>query len=208
MEFISQKPDLVALEELIDNAQNSFERIGNALKTIREQELYKPTYCSFNKYTKERWDMQRRYADRLIQSAEVMLLLRENNCSQLPTCESQVRPLTKLKKEQQLSAWQGILKKEKEGQKITAKLISQVAKEIEHQNKPEQSGSLRLTSSEKKIWKSLENLEQVPIGKLREFIFSNNGEVLEMPAKVTHLLKTLRMLELEHNYDVSLAIDS
>jgi hypothetical protein len=207
MEFIAQKPDLVALEELIANEQNSFERIGNALKTIREKELYKPEYSSFDEYTKERWDMQRRYADYLIQSADVMLLLRENNCSQLPTCEAQIRPLTKLTKELQNTAWQAVLTKAQD-EKITAKLVSQVAKEIKQQTASKQIRSFRLTLSEKKIWKSLEELEQVPIGKLREFIFSNNGEVLELPAKVTHLLKTLRMLELEHNYDVSLAIDS
>ncbi len=78
-----------------------------ALVEIRDSRLYRESYATFEEYCRDRWEIHRRHAYRLIDSATVVKQL---ECVQLgtkPKNESQVRPLTKLvSPEAQQEAWE------------------------------------------------------------------------------------------------------
>jgi hypothetical protein len=89
---------LEALEEDIGSKTLSFVEVGDDLREIRDQRLYRiKNYTNFDVYCEAKWGMPRRYADLLIRAAEVYSNV-ENNCSQrlLPTNESQCRELARL----------------------------------------------------------------------------------------------------------------
>ena len=95
----------------------AFYEIGCALLKIRDSRLYRDTHGTFEEYCRDRWDMGRDYADRIISSSNIVALLNADNCQQIPTNEAQARPLTKLEPEQQKEAWEMVLPtKRKQGQ--------------------------------------------------------------------------------------------
>jgi len=78
-----------------------FESVTRLLE-IRDSELYR-LYGTFEDYCRKRWRVSYRRAAQLMDAAEVVFNL--NNCSETPTHESQVRPLTKLEPAEQREAW-------------------------------------------------------------------------------------------------------
>lgn len=87
----------------------TFYEVGDALQAIRDQRLYRATHGTFEDYCQQRWQMPRRYANRLILAANVMDNL--GPVGPKSDSESQVRPLTALPADQQVEAWQQILDK-------------------------------------------------------------------------------------------------
>lgn len=64
---------LLELETLIGRNQECFYKIGQALKEIRDNRLYKHAlFDTFEAYTRERWDMGKAHAYRLIRSYDVI----------------------------------------------------------------------------------------------------------------------------------------
>lgn len=99
------KDRLTQLETVIERSLQSFIEVGSALLEIRDSKLYRSQYDTFEAYCRDRWQMSRSYAHRLTEAATVVNnLLPIGNIQ--PTRESQVRPLTKLKAEEQCQAWQ------------------------------------------------------------------------------------------------------
>ena len=80
--------------------------MGCALAKIRDSRLYRETHETFESYCRDRWDMGKAYAYRLIDSAQVQEVLSPMG-DITPTNERQVRPLTKLTPEQQQEAASG-----------------------------------------------------------------------------------------------------
>ena len=105
---------LAQLEKDIETKTLIFVDVGNDLKEIRDQRLYRVReHPNFDDYCQVKWGMSRRYADFLIQAAEVFTNL-ENNCSRLPlpTNESQCRELAKLDDPRlQVRAWEQAVKR-------------------------------------------------------------------------------------------------
>ena len=83
---------------------------------IRDSGLYRDVmgYDTFEAYCKERWDMSRRHAYRLMESFSVVDAIK---CDQLvtPATESQTRPLARLEPDQQRTAWQRAVETAPEG---------------------------------------------------------------------------------------------
>jgi Mn-containing catalase len=91
-----QHDRLTYLENLIARNQCHFHEIGKALKEIRDSRLYKLIlFETFEAYPRDRWDMEKAQAYRLIEAYKVI-----SNLSPigdiLPGNESQVRPLAQL----------------------------------------------------------------------------------------------------------------
>ena len=64
---------LTYLENLIDNNQRHFYATGKALNEIRDNRLYKLIlFKTFEAYTKDRWDMGKSQAYRLIDAYQVV----------------------------------------------------------------------------------------------------------------------------------------
>lgn len=111
---------LIQLETLISDNQESFYKIGQALKEIRDTRLYKQAlFDTFEAYTRARWDMGKAHAYRLIRSYEVIYNLSPIG-DIMPTNESQVRPLTQLDALEQRSIWKAIINS---GMELTARNI-------------------------------------------------------------------------------------
>ncbi len=61
---------LKQLEGVVERGKKTFVKVGNALKEIRDQELYKVTHRSFAAYVEDRFGFKRHNAYHLIQAAE------------------------------------------------------------------------------------------------------------------------------------------
>jgi len=116
--------------------EGSFRHTGNALWRIQRNRLYRKSHETFEQYTQDRWEMSPAHAYRLIEAAKLMKRLTESlqfgEKDTLPTCESQIRELLRLKKAtHQIRAWREIIQRSRaDGVKITAKLIGQKVDEI------------------------------------------------------------------------------
>lgn len=123
-----EQSELESLETIINQNVGAFYKVGCALAKIRDSRLYRKTHNTFEGYCKDRWDMGKAYAHRLIGSAQI-----KDNLSPIgditPTNEAQTRPLTKLKPEQQQEAWVRVVDTAPGG-KITARFVSKVVSEI------------------------------------------------------------------------------
>src|SRR6185369_5668665 len=90
-------------EKVIQRGLATFYEVGNALAEIRESRLYRISYATFEDYCKERWQMSRFYAHRLIDAAQVVdNLLPIGN---VLATESQARELAALEPEVQKAVW-------------------------------------------------------------------------------------------------------
>jgi hypothetical protein len=95
-------------ERIIQRGLTTFYEVGNALADIRESRLYRITYATFEDYCRERWQMSRFYAHRLIDSAQVVEnLLPIGN---IPSSESQARELAHFDPDVQKAIWHITLK--------------------------------------------------------------------------------------------------
>jgi hypothetical protein len=94
------------LEQKVEKA---FYEAGKALMELRNRRLYRSTHRTFEEYCRDHFGYNRRYPYLLIEAAIVVDNLSEE-CDPLdrilPTNERQVRPLTKLKPQQQCEVWQ------------------------------------------------------------------------------------------------------
>ena len=115
-----QQDRLKHLEDIIADNQYRFYEIGQALKEIRDLRLYKLTlFSTFEAYARNRWDIGRSQAYRLIDAYSVI-----NNLSpigdRLPGNETQTRPLVPVSPPEQRKIWKDFLNT---GVEITARNI-------------------------------------------------------------------------------------
>lgn len=97
---------LAQLESIIETDRRKFYRIGKALRQIRNEQLFRELlFDSFEAYVKERWDMARSHAYRLIEAANVIDNLSPIGDGILPENEAQTRPLARLKVFDQQQIW-------------------------------------------------------------------------------------------------------
>lgn len=64
--------------------------LGNALLKIRDKQLYRSEYRTFEEYCRERWGFSKSYGKKLVDAAEVIEVLKSDNCHLLPQTESKV----------------------------------------------------------------------------------------------------------------------
>jgi hypothetical protein len=83
---------LASCEKTIDANVHTFVKVGEALRAIRDGRLYRGTHGTFERYCRERWELGRAHAYRLIGASETMAALSPKG-DILPATESQVRPL-------------------------------------------------------------------------------------------------------------------
>jgi hypothetical protein len=96
---------LRSCEAIVEKGLGTFFEVGTALAEIRAGKLYRQDYDTFEDYCRGRWQMAQQSATRLIRAAETVANLKTEPIGSLPTHESQVRPLTKLRPDQQREAW-------------------------------------------------------------------------------------------------------
>jgi hypothetical protein len=122
---------LVALENIIEVGLRTFSDVGNALLQIRDEQLYRPQYNSFEDYCEEKRDMDHSHACRLMHSAQVIENLKSSPIGELlPQNEAQARPLALLPPEQQSEAWNKAVRSAPEGKTPSAGLVQRIVDRI------------------------------------------------------------------------------
>lgn len=119
--------ELERLEGIIRRNLQSFYEVGRALMEIRDKGLYRDVlgFETFEAYCKQKWDMSRFYAYRLIDA--VVVIDNVDNCQQKPATESQARPLARLEPEQQKEAWTKAVETAPDG-KVTAAHVYKIVR--------------------------------------------------------------------------------
>jgi hypothetical protein len=119
-ELVPLSPDevqtLAHYEQIIERGIKTFVEVGHALLVIRDQQLYRQDYATFEDYLRQRWDLSRPYAYQLMDASVVVEHLSAGadivamhgmatTDTILPANEAQARPLTSLSPEQQQEVW-------------------------------------------------------------------------------------------------------
>lgn len=131
---VQEEKRLEQLENVVVENFQTFVQVGQALAEIRDRKLYRLKAVTFEKYCKELFDIAKSRVYELINAAGVIENVR--NCGHsdngqqflLPLNEAQVRPLTKLRPEQQITVWNAAVESAPQG-KITASHINSVVKQ-------------------------------------------------------------------------------
>jgi hypothetical protein len=105
---LAQVQTLEHYEQIIAQGIQTFIEVGRALKAIRDQELYRQNYQTFEAYMHDRWGMSRPRGYQLIGAAEVVDAV-STSVDIVPVNEAQARPLTTLSPEQQREVWQQVV---------------------------------------------------------------------------------------------------
>lgn len=141
--------ELEQCESVIEQGLKTFVDVGNALLKIRDGKLYRIDFGTFEDYCKERWNMQRAHAYRLIDAANVVNILSPTG-DILPTTERVARPLTQLEPEDQPVVWQKITETAPNG-KVTAAHAQSVVNNFripQHKNIEDEFGSAETVFSD------------------------------------------------------------
>jgi predicted component of type VI protein secretion system len=101
-----ERTNLRNAEATIDKGKVKFLEVGNALKVIQDEKLYRETHRSFQAYVEDRHNFKRAWAYRLIQHVTVAKNLSSTLDTSPPELPSrQVEALAKLPAEQQGAAY-------------------------------------------------------------------------------------------------------
>ena len=131
---VQEEKRLEQLENVVVENFQTFVQVGQALAEIRDRKLYRVKAMTFEKYCKTLFDIAKRRVHELISAAEVMENVRHGALSDdeqqilLPLNERQVRPLTRLRPEQQIAVWQAAVESAPNG-KITGSHVNKTVKE-------------------------------------------------------------------------------
>ncbi len=120
--------DLTELETTIANGFTKFLEVGNALLEIQSRKLYQDDgYTTFEHYCAKRWSIGRSQAYRMIQAAEVVAHLSEENRDMpLPIYEAQTRALARLKEPEAIRAvWDEVV--DEYGETVSAPKVRDAA---------------------------------------------------------------------------------
>ena len=141
----TEERDRLHLKRRVERA---FFEAGRALAELRDRRLYRSTHSTFEEYCKDRFGFERRHPYRLIEAAGVVdnlikmcpnwthfeieddpATVHSDQRQILPTSEGQVRPMTKLKPEEQQEVWQQAV--EVAGGKVpTGRIVKDVVQQI------------------------------------------------------------------------------
>jgi hypothetical protein len=168
-----EKKKLEKLESTIHEKLEDFFDVGNALLAIKNENLFRDTHSDFEAYCKERWEISRSYANKLIGSAERIRLLPED-CPK-PENEFQMRPFLKLEPQAFPDKWRSIVKEVGDG-KVTSKIVSKTL------NLPRTAKTSRVSKRKKKIHKLLDSIQTA----LKE---KNVEDALKVLAALDELLR-------------------
>lgn len=130
------RPSLSACEEVIERAFTAYASAGLALRTIRDNRLYKAEFSRFDDYCRSRWGWTRVHAHRLIDAAEIHELLYQsllpigNKGTPLPRAESVARALKPLANSPEVLASTWVEVVEKAGEEPTAAQVTKVVAQV------------------------------------------------------------------------------
>lgn len=121
------------LKKVVKDGLSTFVDVGTALKVIRDEQLYREHYKTFEAFCKVEYDLPRSHAYRLIDSSKVVENLSPIG-GQILTSERQVRALAPLPQEQQVAVWKQVVEQaptNSSGEpKISGAFIERIVEEV------------------------------------------------------------------------------
>jgi len=123
-------------EETIAAGLDAFVAVANALKTIRDQRLYRANYPTFEEYCIEKWNMSRQHAYRLIKAKSVV---DHFSSSEVVPNERQARLLLKVPEEMWHEVWQEAISSASRG-RISHRHLEAIVRRITPTAKPRNFG--------------------------------------------------------------------
>ncbi len=136
--------ELINLEATVEKSLRAFVQIGLALRSIRDKQLYRANYATFEDYCLNRWEISRTSSYQLIAASCLVENFVRRGAQTVPNSERQIRPLTSLAPENQLEVWNLAVESAPEG-KLTSSHVAQVVKDYKKQIKERLHGqSLRV----------------------------------------------------------------
>lgn len=117
--------ELVECEQRIERGFQAYRDAGKALARIRDGNLYREKFETFDQYCQDRWRMTPQHAGRLIAAAEVARNLEP--IGSIPANEAQARELAPLPKTEQVAVWQEVTERTK-GKPTAAAITAAVRK--------------------------------------------------------------------------------
>ena len=95
---IAESSDLIRLEKIIGRGLGTFIEVGEALAEIRDRRLYRIEHQTFEAYCREKWNLSRIHAHRLITASETVAMLPTGNKTAIKS-ERAARELAKIEPE-------------------------------------------------------------------------------------------------------------
>ena len=126
--------ELINLEATVEKSLRTFVEIGLALRSIRDKRLYRANYATFEDYCINRWEISRTSSYQLIAASSLIEHFVRHGAQIVPNSERQIRPLTSLAPEEQLTCWHQAVETAPEG-KITSSHVAQVVRDYKQQIK-------------------------------------------------------------------------
>ncbi len=163
---ITEATELAQLEATIERGLRTFVEVGGALLAIRDGRLYRP-HQTFEDYCRERWGMERNYANKLIAAAGVI----ENLGTMvpiLPATERQARPLAPLPPEQQREAWR-VAVETAPGGKVTAAHVEATVRAMTEREILDASREIRTQRANERRTERTEKLAGVTTVTMRKY---------------------------------------
>lgn len=181
---VPEQADLERLEDTINHGLQTFVEVGVALAEIRDRRLYRESHNAFEDYCRERWEMSRAHAYRLIEGAATVSTLSPVG-DKLPTSERQVRPLVALEPEDRQRVWErAVATAEKKDEPIYIRHVEEARLEMAPRDMRKEVPSARKAEEfERKMATLLEtcrmagetDVPSLPEGRARELIAELRG---------------------------------
>lgn len=187
---IMERQLLRRLEQVIDKNLPTFVTVANALKEIRDAKLYRETHSSFELYCKERFNIAKSHAYRMIEAAEEISRISHLPGSSQITTMAHVEAIAQVPPENKPEVLKDIARQNK--QRITAKSIQDANKKLSDTVK--QIKEKPITIDAEIVRKSSENPAgdyNHPAARIRSKIFSAANKL----DGVLSELNTLSVLE-------------
>ena len=125
---IAEEEELAQHEATLRTHFQAFIIVGNALRRIKDGELYRAGGRTFEEYCKQKWGMTPRHAYRQISAAEVAANLTHGSHVP-PANERQARALAPLSPEDQRNAWE-MVEFEAGDAPITARVVQKAVRKL------------------------------------------------------------------------------
>lgn len=123
-EATSIRTRLEELEGVISEGLQTFVEVGNAIREIRDNRLYRESHDTFEEYCKERWGWSKRHTNYQVEAANTAQIVGEISPTRPNASQAhELAPLAKEDPEEAQAVWAEL--KEQHGDKITAKKVKQ-----------------------------------------------------------------------------------
>ena len=116
-------------EEVIAKGERTFIAVGTALRTIRDERLYRDTHGTFDAYVQERWSMTRKYGYYLIAAAQTVEAISVSTTVDIPN-EATARVLRQVIDQSDEATAIAALEQADAKGKVTAQAVADAYEEI------------------------------------------------------------------------------